>query len=99
MKTKTVLLLSYLLLGGVVSADQHLVKNGKPSGAIWLDVAAKPGEKVAAEELQTYLKKISGAAFQIGSKMKDSCIVLATVNTPGISASMKKALDGKKDES
>ena len=99
MKLKTVLNLSCILLGGMLSADQVLVKNGNPAGTIWLDIAAKPGEKTAAEELQTYLKKMSGATFKTGSKMNDSCIVLATVNTPGILEGMKKALEGKKDES
>ena len=92
------LLLPGLLLSGMLSADQILVKNGKPAGMIWLNSAAKPGEKTAAEELQTYLKKMSGAEFSTANNLKSSCIVLGTVNTPGIPESMKKALDGKKDE-
>ena len=99
MKAKSSILLSGLLLCGMLSADQVLVKNGKAVGTIYLDAAAKPGEKTAAEELKTYLGKMSGAEFKTGAAMKDSCIVLATVNTPGIPAEMKKALDGKKDES
>ena len=55
MKTKTVLLLSGVLFYGILSADQVLVKNGKPAGTIYLDATAKPGEKTAAEELKTYL--------------------------------------------
>ena len=89
MKTKTVLLLSGVLFYGILSADQVLVKNGKPAGTIYLDATAKPGEKTAAEELKTYLGKMSAAEFKIGSELKDSCIVLATVNTPGIPAEMK----------
>lgn len=46
-----------------VSADQVLVKNGKAAGTIWLEAAAKPGEKTAADELKTYLRKMSGADF------------------------------------
>ena len=99
MKAKSSIILSGLLLCGMLSADQVLVKNGKPAGTIYLDATAKPGEKTAAEELKTYLGKMSGAEFKTGAEMKDSCIVLATVNTPGIPAEMKKALDGKKDES
>ncbi len=84
MNFKNTALTGLLLCGMLLSADQVLVKNGKPMGTIWLNSAAKPGEKTAAEELQTYLKKMSGAEFRTGSEMSDSCTVQATVNTPGI---------------
>ena len=82
-----------------VSADQVLVKNGKAAGTIWLEAAAKPGEKTAADELKTYLRKMSGADFKTGNDQQKSCIILATVDTPGIPEPMKIALNGKKDES
>ena len=97
MNCKT-LLFPGLLLCGMLSADQVLIKNGKPAGSIWLDSAAKPGEKIAADELKTYLEKMSGTEFKTGNDLKSSCIVLGTVDTAGIPDSMKKALDGKKDE-
>jgi hypothetical protein len=99
MTFKDTALTGLLLCGMLLSADQILVKDGKPAGTIWLDATAKPGEKTAAEELQTYLKKMSGAEFRTGAERNGSCIVLATVNTPGIPTTMKKALDGRKDES
>ena len=97
MKFKTAVLQGFLLCG-MLSAGQILLKDGRPEGFIWLDSAAKPGEKTAADELKTYLGKISGAEFKTANDLKSSCIVLGTVNTPGIPESMKKALEGKKDE-
>ncbi|MBQ9336395.1 MAG: hypothetical protein IJS14_03740 [Lentisphaeria bacterium] len=92
------LLLPGFLLCGMLSADQILVKDGMPAGTIWLDAAAKPGEKTAADELKTYLGKISGAEFRTADELGSSCIVLGTVDTAGIPESMKKALSGKKEE-
>ena len=88
MNFKNTALTGLLLCGMLLYGDLILVKNGKPAGTIWLDATAKPGEKTAAEELQTYLKKMSGAEFRTGAERNGSCIVLATVNTPGIPATM-----------
>ena len=96
MNYRTVLLPG-LMLCGMLSADQILVKDGKPAGTIWLDFAAKPGEKTAADELKTYLGKISGAEFKTANDLKSRCIVLGTENTPGIPDNMKNALKDKKD--
>ena len=98
MNVKLAILPGLLLFCGMLSAEQTLVKDGKAAGTIYLSPAAKPGEKTAAEELQTYLKKISGADFETGTELKTSCIVLGTADSPDIPDSMKKALEKTKDE-
>jgi hypothetical protein len=51
--------------GWTVDLSGHLVKNGVAFGVIQLPSPAKPKERFAAEELQLYIKRISGADVSI----------------------------------
>ena len=59
------------LLAGAMLTDASegitLVSDGKPACTIVIAPGAGEQEKLAAEELQTYLNKISGAQVPIGS--------------------------------
>ena len=90
-----------LVLAAAITAmaELCLVQDGVPRGGIYLDNAAKPGEKTAAEELQFYLRKISQADFKTENSRQNCVVVLATVNTPGIPENLKAPLRGRKDES
>jgi len=52
------LLLPGLLLCGMLSADQILVKDGKPAGTIWLDAAAKVEKDRYVIELKVPVKNM-----------------------------------------
>lgn len=49
----------------VRAGDIAVVENGKPKATIVIRNAASPKDKLAAEELQTYIKKMSGAELPI----------------------------------
>ncbi|MCA1808821.1 MAG: hypothetical protein LC725_05120, partial [Lentisphaerae bacterium] len=54
-----------------VSADPFIVEDGKPRAAIVIAGEPTRMQKLAAEELQKYVKKISGAELPIGTAPSD----------------------------
>ena len=48
-------------------AQSALVRNGRPEAAIVISAAASADEKLAAQELQDYVRKISGATLPVGT--------------------------------
>ncbi|MEP7375258.1 MAG: DUF4838 domain-containing protein [Chitinophagaceae bacterium] len=81
-KTSLILLLSAALLTGAKKpevAELKLTVNGKPNATIVRPTDATPRENLAAEELQKYIQKISGAVLPIKSdneKVKGSLILI-----------------------
>ncbi|MDA0836244.1 MAG: hypothetical protein O3B01_00510 [Planctomycetota bacterium] len=51
-----------------VSAELVIVKDGQPRAEIIIDEKAQRATRLAAQELQTYVKKITGAGLSIGAK-------------------------------
>ena len=71
----------------------ELVKNSKAVGRIILQANTSPSEKFAAEELVSYIKKISGAQLTIQSDMSKNSIVLGTLkNLKNVPIEIKKRL-------
>jgi len=66
------LFISSLVLAALPSAGMTLVRDGQATCSIVLAQDAGDQEKLAADELQTYLSKMSGAKVSIGS---DSSVV------------------------
>ena len=101
LKHKIIILL--LVFGALMCVPQTwalpLTANGRAAGRIYLARQALPGEKTAAAELQNYLGRISGCEFFISQKMSGCCIILGTVDTPGIPPEAQQMLAGRKDES
>jgi hypothetical protein len=67
MKTWPIALLLTLVFTANVTADLTLVSNGQSHYRIVLPADALPSERYAAEELQRYLERMSGARLPIGS--------------------------------
>ena len=98
MRKKVLLCLGALLFAGAAHAELSLVKENRPEGDVFLRADALPGEKTASEELKTYLKKISGAEFAVGTDPAKCRIVIGTADSPAVPDSMKKSLEGKEEE-
>ena len=68
MKNKFLLLAASLLtVFTTASAELKIAENGKACAGILIPENAKPIVKMAAQELTTYLKKITGAEFKYGT--------------------------------
>lgn len=59
-------------LGSVVTAQPYLVENGEPRAEIVISPEPPRMAKLAAEELQTYIEKISGATLPIVTEPGDA---------------------------
>ena len=64
--------LGVLLSCATARCDVILVDNGKPNCTIIIPDKATDNEKLAAKELQTYLKKMSGAELPIATDKQAS---------------------------
>lgn len=60
-----------LLLPPLASAEPFLVENGEARAEIIISDTPTRAQRLAARELQTYLKKLSGAEARIGSEPSD----------------------------
>ncbi|MCA1808082.1 MAG: DUF4838 domain-containing protein [Lentisphaerae bacterium] len=65
------MLFAGLGLAGHVSAEPFIVEDGQPQAAIVIAGEPTRMQKLAAEELQKYVKKISGAELPIGKAPSD----------------------------
>jgi len=59
------LLLCLALIPSVTTAENFLVENGEPRAEIVIAEKSPRATRLAAQELQTYLRKISGAKLDI----------------------------------
>ncbi len=64
-KGRCVLVATALAAAGC--AQSALVRNGRPEAAIVISATASADEKLAAQELQDYVRKISGATLPVGT--------------------------------
>ena len=63
---KIIILLLFLTSVGLFSAaEKPLIANGKSEGAIVIPASPNPVEEFAAQELQTYLRKITGVKLPV----------------------------------
>ncbi|MHC4873854.1 MAG: DUF4838 domain-containing protein [Planctomycetota bacterium] len=60
-----ILIISFLLTCNKSNAEEYIVNDGQPAAAIIVDKNAPRTTKLAAEELQLHIKKISGAELKI----------------------------------
>ena len=82
---KKLLCLQALCFGLLLSGAAPLFDNGKSAWQITIPVKADPAERYAAEELQTFLQKISGAKLNIVSTdapAKNSIIIGSLFTSP-----------------
>lgn len=89
MKKAKVLWVSLFLwcIGSAVQAQEsssYLVKEGNPQAAIFLAKDSGPAVQRAAEELQTYLKKISDAQLEISHDLPGSGVTILLERVPDI---------------
>lgn len=66
--TMKLLLFLTLLFPTIAGAESFLVENGETRAEIIISATPTRTQRLAARELQTYLKKISGAELRIGSE-------------------------------
>ena len=62
---KIVLLLLFALSGILFAAEKPLIADGKSEGVIVIPAKPDPVEQFAAQELQTYLRKITGVTLPV----------------------------------
>ena len=74
----------------VLSAALPLAKNGAPAAGIVLPANADPTLKMAAEELQLWIKTISGAKLEIVNEEKDSAQIVLDPTASRFPADLKQ---------
>ena len=62
---KIIILLLSVLPGMIFTAEKPLIADGKSEGVIVIPGKPDPVEQFAAQELQTYLRKITGATLPV----------------------------------
>ncbi|MFA6930911.1 MAG: DUF4838 domain-containing protein [Lentisphaeria bacterium] len=86
-----ILILS-ILSANIILAQTSLVQKGKVVGAIVLAENAFPGEKLAAQELQHYFAKITGAKVPIQATATGNSLIIATAAANNIPADIREQL-------
>ena len=79
-----------MLLVQVLCAALPLAKNGAPAAGIVLPTNADPTLKMAAEELQLWIKTISGAKLEIVNEEKDSAQIVLDPTASRFPADLKQ---------
>lgn len=79
-----------MLLVQVLCAALPLAKNGAPAAGIVLPANADPTLKMAAEELQLWIKTISGAKLEIVNEEKDSAQIVLDPTASRFPADLKQ---------
>jgi len=85
-----------LSMAQVTSADSYLVENDRPRAEIVINGTPTRTQRVAARELQTYLKKISGAELRIGSEPSRDFPVKLYVGASSYTEGLGLTADGLK---
>ena len=75
-------MLSSAVLSSVVAAELYLVEQGQPRAEIILPDQPTRTQRLAAEELQTYIEKISGARLAILQKVGDAPVHIYIGESP-----------------
>ena len=97
---KSFIILFLLLLSAIcLPGEVLLIRNSRAAGRIYMAENALPGEKCAAEELQEYFKKSSGAQFALTENLSEAKIVPGTVDSAFIPENIRSLLKNRKPES
>ena len=97
---KTAILLLFLAMTVMCTANSPFVitANGKAIATVFVAKDASASEKLAAAELKTYIKKLSGATITDASSPAEKSIILATAQSAHLPETLKSRLTKTKHE-